>query len=745
MKYLIKFRLGKSVFERAIDPRFYIEDLRELGNAEVKILKENIPGPEEEPTDDHCFHADVFLETDRRKDEILEILEFIIDDGVEVEVIDGEADSQEKTEEKEEKVQSSEVPKSLLENYRLETEEILSRLRQSLQDLQSDPSNLDLINDVFRSFHTLKGNTGLILTYGEEPNLKYLHEATHRSEAVLQKARDTGTGLSQSQIELLEEILDRMDDLFLAFVENRVEKGEDILELLERLEKGSSEIRSDAGEMPPEVGALINVWNQYRPLFKDISQKDTINEEEEEFLKRSLTTLHKVVKDAGFENLKKRVLELANSIGNVDFGEFKSNLDAFSKELDRELRKFKETKAQLKKEKAKDLDTSRYITKSNYLKIEERLVSEIMDVVGELSVFKEWISLFSVKLTRVYNVPDASKELKDHIHRFRGLVDTLQRQILEMRMVPLSILFERFPKLVRDLSRSLGKKVELVIEGGDTKLDKVIVEKIAEPMIHLIRNAIDHGIETVEERREIGKSETAQVKIKAYQEGGSVIIEVSDDGRGIDVERIKKKALEKGLYTEEELSQMNKDQILGIIFQSGFSTKEHATELSGRGVGMDVVVRTLRDLGGDATLSTEKGLGTTVRLSLPLTLAIRKILLVKVGNITFGLPAESVGEVIKVPRDMIRKSKDRHVFYHRGNVLYLDFLSQRLGIESSANGMITILIDNYLSNAVAVDDVISTIDTVVKPVPEFLEASEEISGITILGDGSIVYVLEVLK
>ena len=745
MKYLIRFRLGKSVFDRAIDPRFYIEDLKDIGSADVQILKENIPGPEEEPREDHCFHADVVLETDRSKDEILEILEFIIDDGVEVEVIEGEADAEDKGSERKEKTRSSEVPESLLENYKLETEEILSRLRRSLQELQSDPSNLDLINEVFRSFHTLKGNTGLILTYAEEPNLKYLHEATHRSESVLQRARDTETGLSQSQVELLEEILDRMDDLFLAFVEKRVEDGEDVLDLLERLEKGGSEGASGSGKIPPEIGALLNVWNQYSSLFNEISQKEDINKDEEEFLKRSLTTLHKVVKEAGFENLKKRILELANSLGNVDFGEFKSKLDAFSKDLDKELKKFTKAEVPQKKEKAKELDTSRYIAKTNYLKVEESLVSEIMDVVGELSVFKEWISLFSVKLSRVYEVPEASKELKDHIHRFRGLVDTLQRQVLEMRMVPVSVLFERFPKLVRDLSRSLGKRVELVIEGGDTKLDKVIVEKIAEPMIHLIRNAIDHGIETVEERREIGKSETAQVKITAYQEGGSVIIEVSDDGRGIDTEKIRKKALEKGLYTEEELSRMNEDQILGIIFQSGFSTKEQATELSGRGVGMDVVGRTIRELGGDVSLTTEKGLGTTVRLSLPLTLAIRKILLVKVGNMTFGLPAESVGEVIKVSREMIKRSKGRYVFYHRGNVLYLDFLSNRLGISSSANGVITVLIDNYLSNAVAVDDVISTIDTVVKPVPEFLEASEEISGITILGDGSIVYILEVLK
>lgn len=368
-----------------------------------------------------------------------------------------------------------------------------------------------------------------------------------------------------------------------------------------------------------------------------------------------------------------------------------------------------------------------------------------MDIVGELSVFKEWIYLFANKLQKVYNVPDASKELKDNMHRFRSLMDSLQRTVLEMRMIPVSVLFERFPKLVRDLSRTLGKKVKLEIEGGDTKLDKVIIERIAEPMIHLVRNAIDHGIEAPEERESLGKSEEGHIRIKAFQEGGSVVIEVSDDGRGIDVEKIRQKAIERGLYTEEELAQMSEEEILQIIFQAGFSTKDQATELSGRGVGMDVVANTVRELGGEVSIQTQKSLGTTVRLILPLTLAIRKILLVRIGNVTFGVPAEDVGEVFKITRDRIKSLKGVKVVYHRDRVLELDFISDKLGIQSTANGTLTLLIDNALSRGVVVDEVLSTIDTVVKPVPSVLQTSEEISGITILGDGSIVYVLEVLK
>ena len=747
MKYLIKFRLGKSIFERAIDPRFYIEDLSELGKTEVNILKENIPAPDEEPTDEHKFEADVILETDKPKEAVLEVLEFILEDGVEIEVLEGEEESSEaKSQEQESK--ASEVPDTLLENYKLETEEILSRLRSTLEELEQNPGSLELINEVFRSFHTLKGNTGLILSYGEEPNLKYIHEITHKAETVLQKARDSGIGLSSRQVEILQELVDRLDDLFIAFSEGKEELAEDVFELLEELGQGEKEKKElTQGEgLPADLSALLNVASQYIPVYRELCSKEEINEEEEEFFRRSLLTLHKLTKELGFEKLNKLVKELQSAFGNIDFKEFCQNLEELANELQKLVEESsKEHKKEEKKEDKRSFDTSKYVTKSSYLKIEESMVRDLMDIVGELSVFKEWIYLFANRLQKVYKVPEASKELKDNIHRFRSLMESLQRTILEMRMVPVSTLFERFPKLVRDLSRMLGKKVKLQIEGGETKLDKVIVEKIAEPLIHLIRNAIDHGIEQPEERESIGKPIEGTIKISAYQEGSSVVIEVSDDGKGIDVEKVKHKAIEKGLYSEEELSHMSDEEIMQIVFQPGFSTKEQATELSGRGVGMDVVASTIREFGGEVVLQSQKSIGTTVRLILPLTLAIRKILLVRIGDVTFGVPAEEVGEVLKVTRGDIKSLKGIKVIYHRDRVLELDFVNERLGIESNANGTLTLLIDNELSSGVVVDEVLSTIDTVVKPLPGALSTSEEISGITILGDGSIVYILEVLK
>jgi len=744
MRYLIKFRLGKSVFERAIDPRFYIEDLRELGSLEVKIIRENIPSPEEEPTDEHRFEADVVLETDRPKEEILEILEFILEDGVEVEPLgeNGEERKEDRTSQ-----QAQQIPPALLENYKLETEEILSKLRQSLEELSENPRSLELINEVFRSFHTLKGNTGLILSYGEEPNLRYIHEITHRAESVLQKARDSGIGLDPRQVEILQELTDRLDDLFLAFSENREESAEDVFALLEELsgaaQRSQELIRGE--ELPSEISALLNVTSQYIPLYRELCSKGEITEEEADFFRRSLITLHRLTRDLGFEELHRKIRDLQNAFGNIDFREFCENLGELTSDLNRLIERHRHSGDKPSGEDRKTFDAARYVAKTNYLKVEERLVRDLMDIVGELSVFKEWVYLFAAKLQKVYNVPDAAKELKDGTHRFRSLMENLQRTVLEMRMIPVSTLFERFPKLVRDLSKLLGKKAKITVEGGETKLDKVIVERIAEPMVHLIRNAIDHGIEPPQEREKLGKPPEGEIRIKAYQEGGSVIIEVSDDGKGIDVEKVREKALEKGLYTREELSRMTEEEILQIVFQPGFSTKDRATELSGRGVGMDVVASTVREFGGEVSLQTQKSLGTTVKLVLPLTLAIRKILLVRIGEVTFGIPAEDVGEVLRISRRDIKTLKGLRVVYHRNSILELDFIGERLNVQSNANGTVTLLVDNSTHRALVVDDVVSTIDAVVKPVPALLQTAEEISGITILGDGSIVYVLEALR
>ena len=748
-KYLIKFRLGRSIFERAIDPKFYIEDLKEFGNLDIDIIEENIPSPEDEITDEHKFYADIILETDRDRSEIEELLEFIIEDGVTVELLEEGSEDSKKPEEIEEKKES--IPSTLLENYLQESEDIIIHLGEVAEKLHENRSESELINEMFRGFHTLKGNTGILLSYGKDSVLEAIKDIAHSTEGVLQKVRDSGATLNDSQIDILQSLIDRLDDLLLSFKEKSDEIPEDIYELLDSLQTDSgnaNEKGSTVDSLPADEQAFIKVAEQYIPIFREISSKDEISDEENDFLKRALITLYKVTNNLGLNELFQEIKDIQVTFGNKDYDNLKIKLKSLSEKIENYIKekisKAEPTKSKTGKEKKQDL--SKYISKSNYLRIEEGIVQNIMDIVGEISVFKEWLNFFTLKLQREYGNIDASKELKEKYQRFKNLVENLQNTILEMRMIPLSTLFERFPKLVRDLSRQLNKKIKFIVEGGDTRLDKVIVEKIGEPMIHLIRNALDHGIETPEERKSIGKSEEGLLKIRAYQNAGNVFIEIIDDGKGIDPEIVKQKAIEKGIKSADEIEKMDNEEIINLIFLPGFSTKDKATEVSGRGVGTDAVLAAVSEFGGSVSVNSQIGVGSTFKLVLPLTLAIQKILLTKVGELTVGIPADMISEIVKIPKAEISNFKDLNVIHHREKVIEISYASKILNIASNNNEQeLTLLIDNFQEKALVVDKVISTIDTVIKPAPDIIQDIKEISGVTILGDGSIVYIIDILS
>ncbi len=769
-KFLIKFRLGKSVFERAIDPRFYIDDLKEFGKVKVNIIEENIPDPEEEVTDDHKFWADVELETDHSKKDIKELLEFIIEDGVEIEELQenspkkskrGRKSKKEEKKElyeeettKEQESSKKEIPASLLNNYQKEAEEIILHLSEVVNEIIEEGIDSNLINELFRGFHTLKGNTGILLSYGPNKILEAIKNLAHSTEGFLQKVRDENQELSEEQLDILQEIIDRLDDLLLTFKENPDEDVDDsdIEELVNSLIKGEAKSTSTTKSnklenVPPEIEGFIKIIDQYIPMYNELKNKDSFSDEEIDFIQRSAIAILSYSEKLKLDSISSKIKELNTALLNMENEKIKIYLGDIANSLNSYKNQIIETYSP-KKSKSSDKkhDLSRYISKSNYLKIEESVVKNIMDILGEVSVFKEWLNFFIIKLQKEYQNIEAGKELKDKYQRFKSLVDNLQNIILEMRMIPLTTLFERFPKLVRDLSKQLNKKVKFVVEGADTKLDKVIVEKIGEPMIHLIRNAIDHGIETPEERIKIGKSEEGTLKIKSYQNAGNVIIEVSDDGRGIDPEKVKQKALEKGLKTKEELDKMAEEEIINLIFLPGFSTKDQATEISGRGVGTDAVLAAVTEFGGNIYVESQINVGTTFRLVLPLTLAIQKILLTKVGQLSIGIPAENISEIVKVSKNEITKFNDLNVIHHRDKVIEVIYTNEILQIKSNTNENedITLLIDNYREKALVVDKVISTIDSVVKPVPDAISDIKELSGITILGDGSIVYIIDVL-
>ncbi len=738
--YLIKINFGHEVFLRGIDPDLYIEQLREIGEINVEEEKRNIPGPDEEVTEEHGYKAEILLVTDETKEAVIDLFEFVLEDGVEIETI------QEKGREKREGVseEAGEIPPNLLKGFLEESEEFLQAIEDDLLKLEQNPEDPETINDIFRNFHTLKGNTGVILTYKKDYRLEAIKDLSHSAETLLQKIRDGEIGISEDTVDLLFDVLDTVKEILSAFSEER-DIEIDIEELMDRITSAREDKEVDVKrkvEEKSDLEAFLTVSDQYIPMFKEIIEKKSIGDEEKEFCERAILALYSSSNYLGLERFFEVIKRAKSFLENNQLDEFFESLKNFIEIVDEEKKRKREIKG-FKEKKVKETAVKTIKTES-FIKIDQSFLEDLMNLVGELVVSKEWFTYFSTKLERNYRVPDAAKELKEQYQRHKRLIEELQGKVLDMRMVPVSVIFERFPRLVRDLSRQLGKKVKLSIEGSDTKIDKVILDKLGDPLIHLVRNSIDHGIETEEERKKLGKEPEGLIILRAYYTSDGVAIEVLDDGRGIDVEKVKEKALERGVVSKERLEAMSEEEIINLIFLPGFSTKEEASELSGRGVGMDVVYNTVKTFGGRVHVESQKGLGTKVALMLPSNVAVRKILLVRVSDLLFSIPLEHIEESLKVVKQDIKILKTKPVIYHRERVIPIIYLAEIMGLGMKHSGEeISVVLLKNRNIGIVVDEIVGRIDTVVKPMPEVLKFIRSFSGVSILGDGSIVYNLAV--
>ncbi len=325
----------------------------------------------------------------------------------------------------------------------------------------------------------------------------------------------------------------------------------------------------------------------------------------------------------------------------------------------------------------------------------------------------------------------------------------LQEGVMKIRMLPISQLFNRYPRLVRDLVHNTGKKVDLVVQGEETELDKMVIEEIADPLVHIIRNAVDHGVETVEERRALGKPEMATVRLESFHESNHVVVEITDDGRGMDPGEIRAAALQKGLATREELSRMREKEILALVMIPGFSTSKTVTTTSGRGVGMDVVKKNVEKLNGTVELDSEPGAGTRVRIKIPLTLAIIQALLVRVGGEVFTIPLSVVEETLRIREDRITTIEGVEVIQLREGVLSLLRLSDEFGKQAVApvdsQAYVVVVNTGMRQVGLVVDSLIGQEEAVIKPLADFLQERSGFSGATILGDGRVSLILDVYE
>ncbi|MEM6548447.1 MAG: chemotaxis protein CheA [Pseudomonadota bacterium] len=381
------------------------------------------------------------------------------------------------------------------------------------------------------------------------------------------------------------------------------------------------------------------------------------------------------------------------------------------------------------------------------IRIEESRLDSLMNLIGELVVAKNALPYLAQQAETEFDVPDLSREITSQYTVVDRLAHEMQTEMLQLRMMPISDVFDRFPRLVRDVTKKLGKKVRLDIVGGDTQVDKSIVESLGDPMIHIIRNALDHGLETPEERGAFGKNDVGHLKISAHSEADQIIVKVADDGRGVNREKVKRKALERGLITAEEATTMSDEAVVELIFRPGFSTNTDVTDLSGRGVGMDVAVTTIRGMGGKLQVTSDEGKGTTVRLSLPLSMAISRLVVVKVGSALYGIPMDMIFQMVRVMPDEVKLVQGREVIVLRGEIVPLIRL-QRIfngakGAAKRAEGPDAVVVTasgNQLFGFV-VDDLQERMETIVKPLEGVVSGLPGFVGTSLMGDGRVLLVL----
>jgi len=567
---------------------------------------------------------------------------------------------------------------ALVEEFLLESEELLERMDQDMVLLESHPQDTEILNRIFRALHTIKGTSGFL---GYEPLVRLSHQA-----------EDVLNVLRRGEIHVTRRITD-------ALLQSRDQLGI----MLNDVRQGGLKTYS--------LDALL------MELAEAQNQEDTRNSADAPAPKPTSKPLRVV--EAPTPTLEPSAATAVLSPNDPPSGPQGVAQPEVA---------------------AKSVDAS-----AHTLRVDVGKLDELVNLIGELVLERNRLTQISRDLAGQQEDPRVIAEaLSLSASRLSFITDELQTTGLKTRMVPIETVFRKFPRLVRDVANSLGKEVDLIVRGEDTELDKTMVELIGDPLIHLVRNSLDHGLEMPDRRAANGKPRKGTIRLEARQEGDQIVISIRDDGAGIDPDRIVRKAIEKGLVTAERVRSLSRPEILDFIFLPGFSTAETISNLSGRGVGMDVVRTNLRKMNGTVQLESEMGQGTTVLLRLPLTLAILPVLLVRVREDVYALPLRSVVETARIQRQEVHKVEGGEILHLRDRILPL----LRLGRifhqpdSSDGDGRAVILGLGERRVALLVDQLLGQESTVIKPLSSLFHNIACLAGATISGDGRVRLVLD---
>jgi len=513
----------------------------------------------------------------------------------------------------------------------------------------------------------------------------------------------------ESSIEITQEILQTLQNIkeqqLLAL--EHIQGDDDLERIIVMMEK----IRRFTPEMPAE----FTTQNEVK-LFLE-SQLGITSQEEKEEPKVEIESIIEVEEK---EEIKKEVVK---------------------EEIKEEVQKVQTPKT-VEKTPSKKPEAQKTVV-GKTVKIDQESIDSLMNVVGELLVAKNSLPYLADNVVGMTQ-ESIKREIMDKYIFINRLSEQLQDLIMGMRMLPISYVFDRYPKLVRDISKKLGKKVKLEMQGGETKLDKNMIEMLADPMIHIMRNSLDHGIEMPDTREQKGKSVSGNVTLKAYAQSDKIIIEIKDDGAGINVDRVAGKVLEKGLMTPEQIDALSEDEMAELVLLPGLSTAEEITEFSGRGVGMDVVKKSIEGFGGTINIKTKANQGTVITLAIPMSLAVTSLLHIQMNDIHYGLPMDSVSETVKLERSEIEYLHNEPFVYIRGEVIPLLFVKSMLNEEAMENEPLSIVVLNIKNNllAVVVNKFLGQLDVVQKPLVGIMENHPLFSGTALLGNGQIIMAID---
>ncbi|HEY4144046.1 chemotaxis protein CheA [Pinirhizobacter sp.] len=668
---------------------------------------------------------------------------------------------------------SVELDSELVNVFLVEAGELLDRLGEQLVELETMPGDTELLNAVFRAFHTVKGGAGFL---GFDPMVALCH----RAEDLLNQARNHTLLLNSAHMDALLESLDLLNDMMRA-----CDAGETLREapasLLRRLE---SQQDVDAVSVPePVAGAVAG------PCADPVCV-DPIDDEFEALIaaarvgrgheaavalvpaKPVSATGDAPIGDDEFEALLDSLYGAGGAPGTVeaiadaapapvmpaakapsstaiDDDEFEAMLDALhgtgkgpgsvapaagavspaatAAPVDAA------TPARAAVTPAASTPARSTATADSTVRVDTARLDGLVNAAGELVLVRNRLSMLAGG--------GQGEAMNRAVAELERVAADLQNAVLRMRMQPIGKLFQRFPRIVRDLARQLGKDIELKTEGEETDLDRTVVEALADPLIHLLRNAVDHGIEDPADRTRLKKRAQGTVRLAAAQVGDRIIITVADDGRGMDPEVLRRKAVEKGLLDEEQAARLDTTECFELIFRPGFSTRAQVSDISGRGVGMDVVKTKIVELGGTLAIDSLAGRGSEIRLSVPLTLAILRVLMVRVGNRRLALPLSNIAEVFELVAGQVSVVDGRVVASHRGRALPLCDLAQWANAPIGGRHVVVVHIGSQRVGCL-VDDVLGREDVMAKPLGSLLKDVPGIAGATITGDGAIALVLD---